>query len=62
MPPKKAPAKTAATKGVAAKYQPVGCYICGSYILDAPDLLTIRRLDFETGSKSYDQAHRRCWK
>jgi hypothetical protein len=62
MPPKKAPAKTAATKGAAAKYQPVGCYICGSYILNAPELLTIRRLDFAARTKTYEQAHRRCWK
>ena len=59
---KKAPAKTAATKGSGASWTPAPCYLCSGMIGDGKQALRVRRIDFGQSRKSYSWAHRGCWK
>lgn len=59
---KKAPAKTAATKGNAGRWAAVPCYLCSGMIAELKLALRVRRLDYAGRGKSYSWAHRGCWK
>ncbi len=59
---KKAPAKTAATKGSNASWTTAPCFICSGMIADGKQALRVQRLDYAVDRKWYSWAHRGCWK
>ena len=60
---KKAPAKTAATKGSIAVWAPAFCNVCSKTIADGKQALRIKHLDYSNGkTTSYSWEHRGCWK
>ena len=46
---KKAPAKTAATKGSVAVWAPAFCNVCSKTIADGKQALRIKHLDYSNG-------------
>ena len=52
---KKAPAKTAATKGSAGQWAAVPCYLCSGMIAELKLALRVRRVDYAGGGKSYPE-------
>ena len=59
---KKAPAKTAATKGSGGRWAAMPCYLCSGMITELKLALRVRRVDYTGAGKSYSWAHRGCWK
>ena len=60
---KKAPAKTAATKGSGGRWAPAFCNVCSKTIAESKQALRIKHLDYSNGkTTSYSWAHRGCWK
>lgn len=59
---KKAPAKTAGTKGTAI-WAAVPCFICSKSVLEAKQALRVKRTDYTNGKTTwYSWAHRGCWR
>jgi hypothetical protein len=59
---KKAPAKIAGTKQIAA-WSAVPCFICSEMVNDGKQALRVQRIEYAKGkTKWYSWAHRGCWK